>query len=133
MPLSITRDQRDAIYEILMDHLSGIEDVWTAVKQRDFATAKRLGRLFAEELRLLEDLGWSDRIERETVELTLPPDELARTLVRLHEGATELLDSYVSRPKDDEVAAQRDLVASKALGQLLSELAARSDCDEVVR
>jgi hypothetical protein len=46
-----------------MDHLSGIEDVWMAVEQRDFATAKRLGRLFAEDLRLLEDLGQSISVD----------------------------------------------------------------------
>jgi len=63
MSLTITREQRDAIYEVVIDHPSGIDDVWMAVDQRDFATAKRLGRLFAEDLRLLEDLGWNDHID----------------------------------------------------------------------
>lgn len=54
-----------------------------AVEQRDLATAKRLGRLFA------EDLGWGDHIESEVVELALPPSELTRAIARLHKDATD--------------------------------------------
>lgn len=123
MSLTITREQRDAIYEVVIDHLSGIEDVWIAVNQRDFATAKRLGRLFAEDLRLLDDLGWNEHIDHEAVELHLPASELTRTIARLHEDVAGSLGTYVSRPKDDEALAQRDLAASQALGIVLSELA----------
>jgi hypothetical protein len=97
--LTVTREQRDAIYEVVINHLSGIEDVWMAVERREFASAKRLGRLFAEDVRLLEDLGWSDRIDRETVELTLPADELTRTITRLPMDPAESLGMYVSRPR----------------------------------
>jgi hypothetical protein len=64
---------------------------------------RRLGRAFAEDLRLLEDLGWADTIDRETVALTVPPDELARTLARLHKDAAGSLGTYLSRPKDDYI------------------------------
>ena len=87
MPLIITRAQRDAIYEVVVTHLTGIGDVWMSADRREFATAKRLGRAFAEDLRLLEDLGWADTIDRETVALTVLPDELTRTLARLHKDA----------------------------------------------
>ena len=133
MSLTITREQRGAIYEVVMNHLSGIEGVWMAVEQRDFATAKRLGRLFAEDLRLLEDLGWSDRIDGEAVELTSPPVELTRAIARLHRDAAGSLGTYVLRPKDEEALAQRDLVASDALGGLLAALAAFGDREEVAR
>jgi hypothetical protein len=33
----------------------------------------RVGRELAEELRLLEDLGWSETIDRDTVTLTVTP------------------------------------------------------------
>jgi hypothetical protein len=52
--LTISCAQRDAIYDMVVDHLSGIRDVWIHLDRRDFATAKQLGREFAEELRLLE-------------------------------------------------------------------------------
>jgi hypothetical protein len=123
MSLTITREQRDAIYEVVIDRVSGIDDVWLAVDRRDFATAKRLGRQFAEDLRLLEDLGWNDHIDSEAVQLHLPTSELTHTIARLHKDVAESLGTYVSRPKDDEALAQRDLTASQALGSVLSELA----------
>jgi hypothetical protein len=133
VPLTITRAQRDAIYEMAVNHLTGIGDVWISVDRREFATAKRLGRDFAEDLRLLEDLGWAETIDRETVALTVPPDELTRTLARLHKDAAGSLGTYVSQPKDDEELAERDLAASEALGEILSRLARLADDEEASR
>jgi hypothetical protein len=127
MPVTISRAHRDAIYELVINHLTGIGDVWLGVHRRDFADAKRLGRKFAEDLRLLEDLGWSETIDHETVTLTMPPGELTRTLARLHKDAAGALGVYVSRPKEDEELAQRDLAASEALGEILSRLAEPTD------
>lgn len=133
MPLIITRAQRDAIYELVVNHLTGIGDVWICVGRREFATAERLGREFAEDLRLLENLGWTPTVDRETVALTVPPDELTRTLARLHKDAAGSVGTYVSRPKDDEELAQRDLAASEALGEILSQLARPADGEEALR
>jgi hypothetical protein len=87
VPVTISRAQRDAIYELVINHLTAIGDVWISVDCREYATAKRLGREFAEDLRLLEDLGWAETIDHETVALTVQPDELTRTLARLHKDA----------------------------------------------
>jgi hypothetical protein len=57
----------------------------------------------------------------------MPPGELTRTLARLHKNAAEALGVYVSRPKEDEEFAQRDLAASKALGENLGRLAEPAD------
>jgi hypothetical protein len=57
MPVTISRGQRDAIYELVINHLTAIGDLWMCVDRREYATAKRLGREFAEDLRLLQDLG----------------------------------------------------------------------------
>jgi hypothetical protein len=123
VPVTITRAQRDAIYEMVINHLTGIGDVWTCVDRREYANAKRLGQEFADDLRLLADLGWTETIDHETVALTAPPEELTRTLARLHKDAAGSLGTYVSRPKDEEELAQRDLAASEALGEILSQLA----------
>ena len=133
VPLIITRGQRDAIYEIVISHLTAIGDVWLCVKRREFADAKRMGREFAEDLRLLEDLGWSETIDRDTVTLTVPPGELTGTLARLHRRAARSLGVYVSRPKDDEEFAQRDLAASETLGVILGQLARQAGGEEVAR
>jgi hypothetical protein len=130
VPLIIAREQRDAIYELVMDHLTGIGDVWTCVERREYATASRLGREFYEDLRLLEDLGWAETIDDETVALTLAPVELSRALARLHRDASGSLGTYVSRPKDEEELAQRDLAASETLGEILGQLAQPATGDE---
>jgi len=127
MPVIISRAQRDAIYEMVINHLTAIGDVWLSVDRREYATAKPMGREFAEDLRLLEDLGWAETIDRETVGLTQPPDELTSALARLHKDASGSLGTYVSRPKDEEELAQRDLAASEALGEILSRLAQPAD------
>jgi hypothetical protein len=127
MPVTISRAQRDAIYEMVTNHLSGIGDVWLGVHRRNFADAKEMGRKFAQDLRLLEDLGWSENIDHERVTLTMPHDELTRTLARLHNGPAGALGTYVSRPKADEELAQRDLAVSEALGEILSGLAEPTD------
>jgi hypothetical protein len=42
---------------MVINHLTAIGDVWMCVDRREYADAKRFGREFAEDLRLLENLG----------------------------------------------------------------------------
>jgi hypothetical protein len=115
--------QRNAICELVITRLTAIGDVWMSIKRREFADAKKMGREFAEDLRLLEDLGLAETIDRDTVSLTQPLEELTSALARLHQDASGSLGTYVSRPKDDEALAQRDVAACDALGCILSRLA----------
>ena len=131
MPVTITRVQRDAIYELVITRLTAIGDVWLSITHREFADAKKMGREFAEDLRLLEDSGWSETIDRETASLTQPPEELTRTLARLHKDASASVGTYVSRPKDEEELAQRDVAACEALGEILTRLAQPIEAREV--
>jgi hypothetical protein len=124
MPLTISRKQRDALYELVVDHLTAIGDVWIELEKRDFANAKRQAREFVQDLHLLNDLGWDETIDSDWVTLTVPPGELVRTIARLHREVTGALGTYVSRPKDEEALAERNVTASGALGELLSQLAA---------
>lgn len=89
---TITKAQRDGIYELVCNHLYGIEDLWIALgRSRDYATAERLGIEFGEDFRLLGDIGWDPNDGREAFELTIPPHDLAETLKRLHNEAERLL------------------------------------------
>ena len=131
MPVTITRAQRDAVYELVISRLTAIGDVWLSIKRREFADARKMGGDFAEDLRLLEDLGWAETIDRETASLTQPPQELTRTLARLHKDASASVGTYVSRSKDEEELAQRDVAACEALGEILTRLAQPSEAREV--
>jgi hypothetical protein len=89
---TIDRDQREGLYELVRNHLGSIEDFWVALERtRDFDKAERLGLEFAEDFRLLGDIGWREHDYRETYVLTMPAGELEGLLRRLQREATELL------------------------------------------
>lgn len=89
MPVVISSEQRDALYDQILVRLSGIEDIWVAASSENYETADRLGREYSDELRLvLDDLGWGNGPELKTmIELTTEPDVLRRVLGRLGEAA----------------------------------------------
>jgi hypothetical protein len=90
--ITIERDQRDGLYELVRTHLASIEDFWVALERtRDFVTAERLGLEFSEDFRLLQDIGWGERDERQRFELTTPPHDLMEVLRRLQGEAVEVL------------------------------------------
>lgn len=48
--ITINRDQRNGLYELVRNHLGSIGDLWTALEHdKDFATAERLGLEFGED------------------------------------------------------------------------------------
>lgn len=98
MAVTISHAQRDAVYDQILDRLSGIEDIWLAASTQRYETADRLGREYSDELRLiLDDLGWGDGPEGESIELTTPPDVLRRVFARLRDTtAAERSDRQAS-------------------------------------
>ncbi len=89
---TIDRDQRDGLYELIRNHLGGIGDVWIALEENgNFATAERLGIEFGEDFRLLADIGWQPKDDRESFELTMPAHDLMEALKRLHGEAERVL------------------------------------------
>ena len=91
--LTITGAQRDALYDRILDRLSGIEDIWIAASGGRFETAARLGREYSDELRLvLDDLGWGPGPGLESIELATAPDVLRRVFGRLRETVADERD-----------------------------------------
>lgn len=86
MSLAITAAQRDALYDQILDRLSGIGDIEVAIQAQSYDSAERLGREYSEELRLLGDLGFGEG-RGGPVALTAPPEVLRRVLPRLRELA----------------------------------------------
>ena len=120
---TITKAQRDGIYELVCNHLYGVEDLWIALgRSRDYATAERLGIEFGEDIRLLADIGWRPDEDRAEFELTIPPHDLAETLKRLHDEAEKLLnESPTEREsrKEDEATNERLFAGLNACSALL--------------
>jgi len=114
--------QRDALYDEVLTHLSGIDGLWLAIERGDFAAADRLGREFSDDLTLiLEDLGWGDQSsdESEAVELTTETDVLLRVLPQLRARA--------ARHAQTEDDAIRKLRNERSRAQLVMDT-----CDEVL-
>lgn len=83
---TIDRNQRKGLYELVRNHLGSIEDFFVALERtKDFARAEQLAVEFAEDFRLLHDIGWAERDERETVRTNHAgprPDGTAPALAR---------------------------------------------------
>ncbi|HEY2333666.1 MAG TPA: hypothetical protein VGH58_01490 [Solirubrobacterales bacterium] len=143
-PRPSKRDQRDGLYELVRNHLGSIEDFWIALERtRDFAKAEALSLEFAEDFRLLKDIGWGEHDERETF-------DLMELLQRLHDEAVKILvgsggseaQSRRRRPGQRRARARgARLRAGKAGMRVLSKTAAvtwrgggkmRSNLDHVV-
>ncbi len=86
MALTITKEQRDALYDQILDRLSGIGDIELTIQAENFGIAKRLASEYSDDLRLLNDLGFGDG-HGEPVELTAPPEVLRRVLPRMRDLA----------------------------------------------
>jgi hypothetical protein len=110
MSLTITAEQRDALYDQVLDRLSGIGDIEIAIGVKDYDTAERLGREFSDDLRLLlDDLGLGES-NGEPVALSSPPEVLLRVLPRL----LELAEAH-SSALDEEVAEAAELKSRNRL------------------
>jgi hypothetical protein len=88
--LSITKAQRDAIHDLVLAHLECIGGLRYAIEREEFAAAESMGLEFGADLRLMEDLGWGPS-DHETMELTMPAEDIAEVLVRLRGEAEAAL------------------------------------------
>jgi hypothetical protein len=90
--ITIDHEERDGLYELVRNHLGSIEDFWVALERtKNFAAVERIGKEFAEDFRLLEDIGWGEYEARETYVLTMPAPELRKLLWRLRDEVAQVL------------------------------------------
>jgi hypothetical protein len=66
VPATITNEPREALYELVRNHLGGVDGIWIALEEgRHYAAAEPLGLEFAADFRLLADIGWAPEEDRE--------------------------------------------------------------------
>jgi hypothetical protein len=123
---TIDRGQREGFYELVRNHLGSIEDFWVALERtKDFAKAEQMGLELAEDFRLLQDLGWGEKDERETFDLTMPVHDLAELLGRLHREAFEVLTesgAEAEASREDATTGRRFQLGYQACEAVLAEL-----------
>lgn len=80
----ITGEEGNALRALILTHISGIDDLRLACESEDFVQAERLGIEFGDQLRLMEDLHWSDvQSDTAVVKLTMPTEQLRRVFTHL--------------------------------------------------
>jgi len=124
--IKISGAQRDGLYELVRNHLGSVGDLWDALERdKDFATAARLGLEFGEDFELLDDIGWGEEEARESFELTMPVHDLTELLKRLHDEAEQVLHGKGTERQareDDRATEERYLRGLDACEELLVRL-----------
>lgn len=124
--ITISGAQRDGLYELVRNHLGSVGDLWDALERnKDFATAARLGLEFGEDFELLEHIGWREDESRESFELTMPVHDLTELLKRLHDEAEQVLHGKGTERQareDDRATEERYLRGLDACEELLVRL-----------
>jgi hypothetical protein len=125
--ITISGPQRDGLYELVRNHLGSVGDLWDALERdKDYATAARLGLEFGEDFELLEEIGWGEDESRESFELTMPVHDLTELLKRLHGEAEQVLvgkEGTERQAREDERATEeRYLRGLDACEELLVKL-----------
>jgi len=116
------------LYEVLSTRLSGLGDVYLAMKRGDGADAQRMWRRSELDTRLLDDLGWERDGGRDRFQLTMAPQELRPVLERIYWESVAAL----AQKEDDLIAeAQERLKAVVAVCSSLLALIAREDSPAV--
>lgn len=126
MTIVITGEDRDALYERIVMRLNGIDDVYRAVEQEDWASAQELGQEFSDLLRFVcSDLGWGERTD-ESLSLTAPPDVLTRAAEVLRDLARSDAAHFESERRDAEAQENEARDLEKTCERLLEQLQLRA-------
>lgn len=124
--ITITSDQRDGLYELARNHLGSAGDLVDLLEQqKDWAKAEQLGLELAEDIRLMQDLGWGEDEGREGVELTMPPHDLMEVLNRLR-GEAEIVLAGANPSPEDAQTNERFLRGMSACEIVLFNLDSRA-------
>jgi len=124
--VTITAEQRDALYDQILDRLSGIGDIEVAIEKGEatgeFGGAYRIGREYSDDLTLLlDDLGLGVSTSAPAV-LNSPPDLLRRAFARLRVVAES--HSVALQPALEQVREleDRNRLVREACTSVLNEL-----------
>jgi hypothetical protein len=124
MSLTITREERDALYRRITTRLNGIDDVYRALEDEDWEAAQELGQEFSDLLRFLcTDLGWGEGSE-ESVRLVTPPDVATRAVGAVRAMAKADGSHFAGERQIAEAHEHEALDLQRTCERLLSDLRA---------
>lgn len=121
MALAINSHERKLLYDAALADLDGIGDMVIEIDSGRIVEAQVLRQRHEDELRLLDDLGWSPEDERENFELTIPAEQLIRLLGFFYDRSLELLIGQALDNSDPESSVRRDAEALRLIRNLSLE------------
>lgn len=125
MTITITRNERNALYGEIVVRLGDIDGLYLAIQAEDYERAEQLAREFSDYmLFVLNDLGWGELSPApgRVFELTTDPQVVHRVMERLHIAAGSQRETDKSRTRaaraDEEYSEFVMTTCSEVLGQL---------------
>lgn len=126
MTITIDRMQRAVLWADIVTDLTALDDLYRALDCGEYAKAKALRCRFEADMRVLDDIGWArDDHESETYAITVPLDELRRTIKRLHDDAEGVAHRQLVDSSLDDVV--RSLRTHSALLDQIEQAACHDD------
>jgi hypothetical protein len=87
--IELSAEERDALRDLILDRLSGSDDLGLAITRKDYRMTENLAGIYRDYLTLmLLDLGWGDR-SGPVDGLSTPVDILDRVFARVWEAAKD--------------------------------------------
>lgn len=126
MPVTISREQRDALYGEAACEMTGIGDIYHALDHDDPAEARRLRRRYEDVMRLLDDIGWTEEDPRERIPLTMHADQLMRIAHLLGSRALEQMAAHETVIDEERPLRERHALVASTCSDLLEQLTLNS-------
>ena len=122
MAIELTREERDAVRSEILTALTEVGDFTTYLDGGEIAKARRVSDKFHEYVALLDDLGWDEEDDRESFEVTVPPEELARLLPRLRLEVAGSLTTDILDAQFNQRGTERSALASAVFSRMAHEV-----------
>lgn len=100
MVLKLDGDQRESLYNLVLTDLGGIGDVSLRLDAGRISEGRMLGRQFAQDVTLLEQIGWEPDLELESYEVELPDAEALAVCRRFCQVATGVISDGMAQRAD---------------------------------
>jgi hypothetical protein len=119
MGILLVDSQRDAVYQYLLVDLGGVADITTLIRGGELVLARRLRSRFEEDMRLLDQIGWEPKGDKEVYAITLASNEIRAIFRRLLAHAIQIINAPGARSAQVlKLAASVAEIASMVLNEL---------------
>jgi hypothetical protein len=96
MAITLDHSQRDGVHQFVLHDLGNLGELALALGQGEVHRAQDLRKRFEEDLRLLDEIGWEKKADRNEYLVRMDFDELRSVFTRLRELTTEVINEAMT-------------------------------------